>query len=49
MLQVLAIAVIVDLVLAGLKTFGLVAPISWPVIYWGFLSLSLVSFGIDEE
>ncbi len=49
MTQILAIAVITDLVLAGLKTFGLIAPISWPAIYWGFLGLSFVAFGIDEE
>ena len=49
MLQILAMAVIIDLVLAGLKTFGLVGSISWPAIYWGFIGLSFVSFGVEEQ
>lgn len=46
--RIMAILVVADLVLAALKTFGLVGPISWPSIYWGFIGLSLLSYGVDE-
>lgn len=46
--KILAIAVIADLVLAVLKTFGLVTPITWPSIYWGFIALSFLAYGADK-
>lgn len=49
MTQIIAILVLTDIILAVLKTFGLIEPITWMSIYWGFLALSLLAFGIEDE
>ena len=49
MTQILATLVLADIIIAGLKTFGLAEPITWTAIYWGFIGLTFIATGVDDE
>ena len=49
MIQILATLVLADIIIAGLKTFGLVEPVTWTAIYWGFIGLTFIAAGSNDE